>query len=111
MSCFEGDTESVRVMLNHINRDMRYLLLHMTTTDGRSPLHIASYNDHAGVMKVIHESVTHTQWIELLSTPLPQYNQWIHNIDGYQRAVSGIAELRAAARVKSALQTENHSGM
>ena len=65
MSCSEGDTESVRVMLNHINQDMRYSLLHMRDEFSNTPLHYVSSDGHA-VMKVIHESVTQTQWINLL---------------------------------------------
>ena len=65
-SCIIGDTESVRVMLNHINQDMRYSLLQMRDRLSNTPLHHASLNGHTDVMKMIHESVTQTQWINLL---------------------------------------------
>ena len=122
----------------------------MTNNDGDTLPHVASHGDHTDVTKVMHESVTQTQWIHLLqmkgweqmtilqmavysykqssietirdsvsdekwiqlvSTPLPEYNQMIHMKNIYQQAVSRIDELRAAARVKSALQTENNSGV
>ena len=67
MSCEKGDTESVRVMLNHINQDMRYSLLQIIDPRFSStPLHYASRNGNTDVMKMIHESVTQTQWINLL---------------------------------------------
>ena len=149
MSCWDGDTESVRVMLNHINQDMRYSQLQMTSDYGNTLLHLASYSDRSDVMKVIHESVTHTQWINLLhmkgemtvlqaavywneqssikairdsvsdeewmqivSTPLPEYYEAMYFNEGfYKQAVNRIDELRAAARVKSVLQTKYNSGM
>ena len=130
VSCIVGDTESVRVMLNHINQDMRYSLLQMRDIVSSTPLHYASHGGHTDVMKMIHESVTHTQWINLLhikggeemtalqtavycdkqsgcietirervsaeewinllSTPLPEYNPRHHFEAPYQRAVSMI---------------------
>ena len=66
VSCSAGDTESVRVMLNHINQDMRYSMLQMRDMFSDTPLHYASHDGHTDVMKMIHESVTHTQWINLL---------------------------------------------
>ena len=68
MSCSEGDgdAESVRVMLNHINQDMRYLLLQIGDTLSNTPLLYASLNGHSDVMNMIHESVAQTQWINLL---------------------------------------------
>ena len=65
-SCGAGDTESVRLMLNHINQDMRYSLLQMRDMWSNTPLHHASRDGHTDVMKMIHESVTQTQWINLL---------------------------------------------
>ena len=79
--------------------------------NGMTALQSAAYWNNQSCIDTIRDSVSVEVRIELLSTPLPQYNKWIHNIDGYGRAVSGIDELRAAARVKSALQTEHHSGM
>ena len=150
MSCEKGDTESVRVMLNHINQDMRYSLLQIRDRYSFTPLHRASLSGHTDVMKMIHESVTHTQWInllqmkgfyemtvlqtaayfdkqsrcietiresvsdeewiQLLSTPLPEYDPEDDNEAEYQRAVSKIDELRTAARVKSALLIADKSG-
>ena len=155
-SCIAGDTESVRVMLNHINQDMWYSLLQFRDRYSNTPLHYTSYNGHTDVFKMIHGSVTHTQWINLLqmkgrvemtvlqtaayfdkqarcietiresvsdevwinllSTPLPEYSGNIHHETPYQRAVSKIEELRTdelitAARVKSALLIANQSGM
>ena len=49
--------------------------------------------------------------MQLLSTPLPEYDQWIDDAENYQRAVRRIDELRAAARVNSVLQTESNTGM
>ena len=66
VSCIVGDTESVRVMLNHINQDMRYLLLQIRDIVPFTPLHYASRYRHTDVMKMIHQSVTQTQWINLL---------------------------------------------
>ena len=40
--CVAGDTESVRVMLNHINQDMRYSLLHMRDEFSNTPLQYVS---------------------------------------------------------------------
>ena len=68
VSCIVGDTESVRVMLNHINQDMRYSLLQIRDNWSNTPLHHTSHYSHTDVMKIIHESVTHTQWISLLQT-------------------------------------------
>ena len=151
ISCTRGDTESVRVILNHVNQNMRYSLLGMANVRSNTPLHNASYRCQTDVMKVIHESVTQTQWInllqmkgygeitvlqkaayddeqslidtirnsvsdeewlQLLSTPLPAYSPMIHNYEeNYQRADRWIDEMRAAAKVRSVLQIENHSGM
>ena len=150
VSCMKGDTESVRLMLNHINQDMRYSLLQMPNEDGDTPLYYASYNGYTDVIKLIHESVTHSRWINLLqrkyvdvmtvlqtaayenkqscidtirdsvsdeewlqlvSTPLPEYNQRIHYELEYHQAVSRIDELRAAARVKCVLLTQDKSGI
>ena len=66
VSCERGDVESVRVMLNHLNRDMRYLLLQMKDYTGCSPLYAASMSGHTDIMKVIHGSVTQAQWSNLL---------------------------------------------
>ena len=66
MSCREGDSESVRVILNHINQDMLYSLLQIGDTLSNTPLNEASYEGHTEVMKIIHESITQTQWINLL---------------------------------------------
>ena len=65
-SCRAGDTESVRVILNHINQDMKYSLLQMRDYISNTPLHQASHSGRTDVMKIIHESVTLTQWINLL---------------------------------------------
>ena len=66
MSSYRGDTESVRVMQNHVNQDMRCSLLQISSDGGNTPLHLTSYNDHTDIIKVIHESVTQAQWINLL---------------------------------------------
>ena len=66
VSCGRGDTESGRVMLNHINLDMRYSLLKMRDMFSDTPLHCASRYGHTDVMMLIHKSVTQTQWINLL---------------------------------------------
>ena len=65
-SCIAGDTESVRVMLNHINQDMRYSLLQLREMFSNTPLHYASHDGYTDIMKLINEAVTHTQWINLL---------------------------------------------
>ena len=72
-SCRAGDTESVRVMLNHMNQDMRYSLLQIRDNISNTPLHYVSREVHTDVMKMIHESVTHTQWINLLQ--MKEYRQ------------------------------------
>ena len=66
MSCKVGDTESVRVMLNHINQDMLYSLLQIGDMFSDTPLHYASREGNVDIMKEIHESVTQTQWINLV---------------------------------------------
>ena len=66
-SCSKGDTESVRTMLCHLNQDKRYSLLQKTQDVFRNtPLHDASFGGHTDIMKVVHESVTQTQWMNLL---------------------------------------------
>ena len=153
ISCTRGDTESVRVILNHVNQNMRYSLLGMANVRSNTPLHNASYRCQTDVMKVIHESVTQTQWInllqqkgcaertviqkaaywntiptietirngvsddewlQLLNTPLPDRSassRDYHNEYNYQQATSIIDELRAAARVKSAILIHDNTGL
>ena len=150
MSCWVGDTESVRVMLSHVNQEMRYSLLQMRDINIDTPLHLATCYGHTDIMKAIHESVTQTQWIhllqikayrkmtvlqkavywnkqssidtiresvsyqesiQLLATPLPEYDWLIHDKKRYKQVVSWIDEMRAEARVVSALQTANDSSM
>ena len=53
-------------MLNHLNRDMRYLLLQMKGYTGCNLLYAASCSGHTDIMKVIHGSVTQAQWSNLL---------------------------------------------
>ena len=53
-------------MLNRVNQEMRYSLLQMTDWESNTPLHYTSRNNLTDVLKVIHESVTKTQWINLL---------------------------------------------
>ena len=72
---------------------------------------VSSYFDKQyGCIETISESVSDEEWINLLSTPLPQCNPQRHNKAEYKRAVSKIEELRTAARVKSALLIADKSG-
>ena len=53
-------------MLDNINQDLRYTLLQTKDLPGGSALHLATYEGHVDIMIVIYESVTQTQWIDLL---------------------------------------------
>ena len=86
-------------------------LLQMESNRGLTVLHYAAYGDNQSSIDTIRDSVSDQEWLHLLSTPLPENNQRIHKENFYQRAVSTLDELRAAARVKSVLQTENNSGV
>ena len=86
-------------------------LLQMENNRGLTVLQRATYYNKQSSIETIRDSVSDEEWLQLVSTPLPEYDQWIHDNDRYQQAVDWIDELRAAARVKSVLQTENNSGM
>ena len=62
------------------------------------------------VPDTIRINVSDEVWIQLLSTPLPEYDRWQHNELKYQRAVSEIEELRTAVRVRAALLITDQSG-
>ena len=74
-------------------------------------LQYAAYEGKECSIDSMRNSVSDDEWLHLVSTPLTEYYQRIHNKENYQHAVSRIDELRAAARVKSVLQTENNSGL
>ena len=86
-------------------------LLQMKGYEEITVLHSAAYGNNQSCIDTIRDSVSDEEWLQLVSTPLPEYDESIHVSEYfYQGAVDWIDELRAAARVKSVFQIENHSG-
>ena len=140
IACRGGDTASVRLMLQHVLPKQRYSLLLMRDFYDTTPISEASGAGNTDIMTAIYESVTATQWfnilhadgkeglgmtvlqkaiyenkhasiefiknsvcdelwLQLLSTPFPEYNQHYHDEVSYQQAVTRIDELRSTQRV------------
>ena len=109
---YNGHTETMIVIHESVTNTQWINLLQMKGDAWMTVLQEAVYWDFQTSINTIRDSVSDEEWIQLLSTPLPEYNEWgMHEKQNYQRAVSWIDKLRAAARVKSVSQTENISGM
>ena len=105
-----GHADVMKVIHETVTQTQWINLLHMKDEYEMTALQSAVWYKQSCV-KIIRDSVSDEVWLQLVSTP-PEYNE-VHqyNDDFYQGAVDMIDELRAAARVKSVLQTENISGI
>ena len=112
ITSFYGHTDIMNVIHDSVTQTQWISLLQIQGYLDRTVLQRAAYrvNDQSSI-DTIRNSVSDEEWLQLLCTPLPEYIQQSPNNKSHQRAVNRINELRAAARVKSVLQTENNSGM
>ena len=104
-------TDVMKVIHESVAHTQWINLLHMKDEYEMTALQNVAYDDEQCLIDTIRDSLSDEEWLQLVSTPLPEYNKSIQGSEYYQQAVSRIDELRAAARVKSALQTENNSGV
>ena len=105
-------TDVIKVIHKSVTQSQWINLLQMKGRGELTVLQAAAYWNTHSCVDTIRDSVSDEEWLQLVSTPLPEYTWSLHYHDAYyQEAVNTIDKLRAAARVKSVLQTENNSGM
>ena len=108
---YNSHIDVIKVIHESVTQFQWINLLQMKGDEEMTVLQTAAYRSTQSSIDTIRDSVSGKEWIVLLS-PLSEYKESIHSLeDFYQQAVSRIDELRAAARVKSVLRTENNSGM
>ena len=107
---YNGHTDVMKEIHESVTQTQWINLLHMKGE--MTVLQAAVYWNEQSSIKAIRDSVSDEEWMQIVSTPLPEYYEAMYFNEGfYKQAVNRIDELRAAARVKSVLQTKNNSGM
>ena len=109
-NCY-GHTDIVKAIHESVTQTQWIDLLQIMGYRKMTVLQKAVYWNKQSSMDTIRDSVSYQESIQLLSTPLPEYDRLIHDEKRYKQVVSRIDEMRAAARVVSALQTGNYYGM
>ena len=108
---YHGHTDIMKVIHESVTQSQWINLLQMKGDEEMTVLQHAVYWNDQSSIDTIRDSVSDEEWLQLVSTPLPEYEQRIHYELEYQLAVSRIDDLRAAARVKCALLTQDKSGI
>ena len=108
---FGGHTGVMKVVHESVTQTQWINLLELNGFRELTVLQIAAYQDRQSCIETIRDSVSDEVWIKLLSTPLPEYQLNWNAKDQYQRALSKVDELRAAAKVQHAIITQDNTGL
>ena len=66
VSCHQGDSDSVSVILEHLAKAAAYSLLQAPLRTGDCPLHVAAFRGQCDVLKLVYRTVTEDQYAGLL---------------------------------------------